>query len=170
MDMGQADGDTPGRLDDSLRHTEGTHVEGNDLDIAYYQTGDDNLGRAVCENDGYNCTGAATILDARRTAYFMAMLMRSEYIRVIGVDTEVAYDVLEAADDLVSEGKLSSSDESNLSAHMAYSTSGWPFHHHHMHFSWDWESGHSGLSMFEAPAGCRFALDDLEPSKALPSL
>ena len=170
MDMGQADGDTPGRLDDSLRHPEGTHVEGNDLDIAYYQTGDDNMGRAVCDNDGYNCTGPATILDAERTAYFMAMLMRSEYVRVIGVDTEVAGDVLEAAEDLVSEGKLTSSDASNLDAHMAYSTSGWPFHHHHMHFSWDWESGHSGLSKFEAPAGCRFVLDDLVPSKPMPSL
>ena len=115
MDMGQADGDTPGRLDGSLRHPEGTHVNGNDLDIAYYQTGDDNMGRAVCDNDGYNCTGEAYLLDAERTAYFMAMLMRSPYIRVIGVDTEVAADVLVAAEDLRDEGTINNSDVSNLS-------------------------------------------------------
>ena len=38
LDMSQADGDVPGRQDDQLRHPEGTHVDGNDIDIAYYQT------------------------------------------------------------------------------------------------------------------------------------
>jgi hypothetical protein len=172
MDMGQADGDTPGRLDDSLRHPEGTHINGNDIDIAYYQTGEDNMGRAVCENDGYNCTGEAYLLDAERTAYFMAMLMRSSYVRVIGVDTEVAEDVFIAVDDLRRDGMINSTDVSNLETYMVYSTSGWPFHHHHMHLSWDWEDGHSGMSMldWDGPVGCEFTLDSIRPSKGLPEL
>jgi len=143
MDMSQADGDTPGRMVDSLRHPEGTHVYGNDIDIAYYQTGDDNLGRAVCPNDGYFCTGAANLLDATRTAFFMARLVESPYIRVIGVDPEIAEDVMAAAEALVDEGLLAPSDRQQLNRYMAYGD-GWPFHHHHMHFSWEWEDGHSG--------------------------
>jgi len=171
MDMSQADGDTPGRLDGSLRHPEGTHVNGNDIDIAYYQTGADNMGRAVCDNDGYNCTGEAYLLDADRTAYFLAMLMRSPFIRVIGVDTVVAEDVLEAAAGLLSGGKLNASDVSNLETYMAYSTDGWPFHHHHLHFSWQWESGHSGVDLldWEGPVGCEFALEGRGPSKPEPT-
>ena len=168
LDMGQSDGDTPGRMDGDLRHPEGTHVNGNDLDIAYYQTGSDNLGRAVCENDGYNCTGPATILDAERTAYFMALLTRSPHLRVIGVDTEVAEDVFDAADDLKDDGLLSSADVSRLEAYTAYSTDGWPFHHHHMHVSWSWEDGHSGMSLWTPPAACGFDYATLPMAKPLP--
>ena len=95
-----------------------------DLDIAYYQTGSDNLGRAVCENDGYNCMGPTTILDAERTAYFMAILARSPHMRVIGVDTEVAYDVFAAAEELEADGLLSATDVDRLEEHTAYSTEG----------------------------------------------
>jgi hypothetical protein len=168
LDMGQADGDTPGRMDDSLRHPEGTHVNGNDLDIAYYQTGTDNLGREVCENDGYNCTGPATLLDAERTAYFIALLTRSPNLRVIGVDTEVAEDVLDAADDLYDSGMLTSTDLSRIGSYMAYDTEGWPFHHHHMHVSWNWEEGHSGLGKGAPSAGCGFEYTAVLPEKALP--
>ena len=169
LDMGQADGDTPGRMDSSLRHPEGTHVYGNDLDIAYYQTGADNLGRAVCENDGYNCTGPATLMDAERTAYFIGLLTRSPNLRVIGVDTEVAEDVYEAADDLYDAGLLTSTDVSRIDSYMAYSTDGWPFHHHHMHVSWQWEDGHSGLGIWTPPAGCSFDMRTTLPTKPLPT-
>jgi|GEM_PF-1547002 len=169
MDMGQADGDTPGRMVDSLRHPDGTHIEGNDIDIAYYQTGDDNLGREVCESDGYFCTGPATLLEPRRTAYFMAMLMRSDYIRVIGVDPEIAEEVQDAASDLRSEGLLLSSDISNLNTYMAYGD-GWPFHHHHMHLSWSWESGHSGLGLLPDLGGCEFSLERIPAAKPMPTL
>ena len=168
LDMGQSDGDTPGRMDGRLRHPEGTHINGNDLDIAYYQTGADNLGRPVCGNDGYNCTGPATILDAERTAYFMALLTRSPNIRVIGVDTVVAEDVFDAAEDLQDEGLLSATDVSNLERYTAYSTEGWPFHHHHMHVSWQWESGHSGMGLWTPPAACGFDYASIDPAKDLP--
>ena len=157
LDMGQRDGDTPGRMQGQLRHPEGTHVHGNDIDIAYYQTGPDNFGRPVCpSNNGYFCTGEATLLDARRTAFFMVRLMESPYLRVIGVDPEVAYDVRDAAQDLKSEGLLSDAELSRLSSRMAYGD-GWPFHHHHMHFSWSWESGYSDRST-PPTDGCQDAI------------
>jgi len=153
LDMSQRDGDTPGRMEGSLRHPEGTHVYGNDIDIAYYQTGSDNLGRVVCpSNDGYFCTGDPTLLDARRTAFFIARLMESPYLRVIGVDPKIAAAVFDAADDLRSEGLLTSDDTYRLNRYLAYGD-GWPFHHHHLHFSWDWESGHEQRSA--PPEGCQ---------------
>jgi len=102
----------------------------------------------------------------------MAMLMRSPYVRVIGVDTVIAEDVLDAAEDLLSDGKLNSSDVSNLGFYMAYDTDSWPFHHHHMHFSWEWEDGHSGLDMldWDGPSGCGDALSGEVPTKPMPSL
>jgi len=142
LDMGESDGSTPGTMDGDLRHPEGTHVYGNDIDIAYYQTGSDNLGRTVCPDDGYFCTSAPDILDARRTAYFMVKLMESPNLRVIGVDTMIATEILEAADDLLSEGKITSAQRTRLESYMAYGE-GWPFHQHHMHFSWQWENGHT---------------------------
>jgi len=157
LDMGEADGSTPGAMVGSLRHPEGTHVYGNDIDIAYYQTGSDNLGRTVCPDDGYFCTSAPTILDARRTAYFMVKLMESPNLRVIGVDTMIATELLDAADQLLSEGKITNAQRARLESYMAYGE-GWPFHQHHMHFSWQWEDGHTYSDTTET--GC--LLEDVE--------
>jgi hypothetical protein len=155
--MGQWDGDIPGRMEGQLRHPEGTHVNGNDIDIAYYQTGSDNYGRVVCPpNDNYFCTGDPTLLDARRTAYFMIQLMKSPFLRVIGVDPKIATELKAAAQDLKSEGLITSSEVSRLNSYMAYG-SGWPFHHHHMHFSWAWESGFADRAA-PPPSGCQNAL------------
>ena len=57
-----------------------------------------------------------------------------------------------AADDLRSEGLLTSDDTYRLNRYLAYGD-GWPFHHHHLHFSWDWESGHEQRSA--PPEGCQ---------------
>ena len=141
MDMSEDDGDTPGRMENQLRHPEGTHANGNDIDIAYYQTGSNNHGRAVCpQNDGYFCTGAPTLLDAERTAYFMVRLMDSKHLRVIGVDPKIATEIFAAADDLKDQGVITKQERTQLGNSLAYGD-GWPFHHHHMHFSWDFESG-----------------------------
>ena len=141
MDMSERDGSIPGAIVNDLRHPEGTHVNGNDLDIAYYQLNGDNAGRAVCNNDGWFCTSDPHLLDAERSAYFMAMLMRSDHVRVVGVDTLIAPQLEDAADDLWALELLDSDDISNLRRFMAYGE-GWPFHHHHLHFSWSWEDGH----------------------------
>jgi hypothetical protein len=97
----------------------------------------------------------------------MAVMIRSGNVRVIGVDPEIAEDVFDAADDLRSEGLLTSSDVSNLEAYTAYGD-GWPFHQHHMHLSWTWESGHSGLGMVPDLGGCEFALDSVPAARPIP--
>ncbi len=162
MDMSEDDGSTPGTMVSSLRHPEGTHVEGNDMDIAYYQTGADNSGRVVCENDGYFCTEPPNILDAERSAYFMAMLFSSDNVRVIGVDTLIAEDLFDAADDLLATGMITQSQRNSFDSEMAYGE-GWPFHHHHLHFSWSWESGFEGRSV--VPDGCMVGPVDLVSQK-----
>jgi len=164
MDMSQTDGDTPGRDEDSLRHPEGTHVDGNDIDIAYYQTGSDNLGREVCRNNGYFCTSSPNKLDAEKTAYFMAMLLESKDVRVIGVDTMIADDLFDAMDEMVDAGTLTNGQKNKVRNHLAYGD-GWPFHHHHMHLSWDWEDGWDGHADL---SGCAHTLPDpIKPDAVL---
>ena len=150
--MSEDDGDTPGRMENQLRHPEGTHVQGNDIDLAYYQTGDDNLGRSVCPEDGYFCTSEPDILDAERTVFFMSKLAESQHLRVIGVDPMIAEALKEAANEMHDDGKIDSSARSYFfNGSMAYGD-GWPFHQHHMHFSWNWESGYEGREA--AHEGC----------------
>ncbi|MBJ95994.1 MAG: hypothetical protein CMP23_16140 [Rickettsiales bacterium] len=144
LDMSEDDGDTPGRMENQLRHPEGTHVQGNDIDIAYYQTGEDNLGRSVCPEDGYFCTAEPDILDAERTVFFMSKLAESQKLRVVGVDPMIADVLKETANEMHDEGKIDEAARSYFfTGQMAYGD-GWPFHQHHMHFSWQWESGYEG--------------------------
>ena len=158
MDMSQRDGDVPGRMVGQLRHPEGTHENGNDLDIAYFQKNNDNGGRAVCANDGYFCTGDADLMDADRTAYFMVQLLAFKHTRVIGIDPAVARELGPAGDRLVAQGLLTADEASLLTRGALAFGDGWPFHHHHMHFSWNWESG--WFERREAiPDGCLTDLD-----------
>lgn len=154
LDMSERDGATPGTSFDRLRHPEGTHANGNDIDIAYYQTGEDNAGRAVCQNDNYFCTSDPHILDVPRTAYFIARLFDGLHVRVIGVDTLVARMLRDATDELEDDDILSSDDADILNSNAIASGDGWPFHHHHMHFSWEWESGSERST---PPEGCMTA-------------
>ena len=152
MDMSERGGETPGAMVGQLRHPEGTHINGNDIDIAYYQTGPDNQGRVVCDNDGYFCTSPPNVLDATRTAYFMIRLLDSPHVRVIGVDTLIAPELFSAAQALRAQGVVTQAEVNRLESYTAYGE-GWPFHHHHMHFSWNWEDGYEGRSV-EPPEGC----------------
>jgi hypothetical protein len=153
-DMSERDGDTPGTDVDSLRHPEGTHVDGNDIDIAYYQDGEDNELRVVCpQNDGYWCTGEPTLLDARRTAYFMAKLFESDHIRVIGVDSAIVGPLVDAARELFEDGDIDEDSYDKFYDKLGYGE-GWPFHHHHMHVSWTWEDGWEDRSATPPPDGC----------------
>jgi len=150
LDIGERDGGTPGAMVGSLRHPEGTHVEGNDIDLAYYQTGEDNAGRSVCPHDNYFCTGDPHLLDARKSAFFIGKLMESDNIRVIGVDPAIASALRPAATALRDEGLMTDAAHGKFWSHLA-SGDGWPFHQHHMHVSWAWESGWEGR---DTPEGC----------------
>jgi hypothetical protein len=142
FDMSQWDGDTPGRMVGQLRHPEGTHVDGNDLDIAYYATNGDNTGTYACSShDQYFCTGPADLLDVERTTFLISKLIESPMTRVMGIDPAVAEVVLPMAEELEDEGLIDNASQFDWK--LAYGD-GWPFHHHHIHFSWQWEDGYEG--------------------------
>ena len=98
-DMSEANGDIPGTREGQPGHPEGTHVNGHDMDIAYYQlTGDDNHLRAVCEHyqggqDAYHCTSEPVNFDLWRTALFLAKMHDNPRLRVIGVDGKLGVQV-----------------------------------------------------------------------------
>ena len=151
LDLSEDDGDTPGQMVGDLRHPSGTHIEGNDMDIAYYQTGPTNYGVEVCPHNGSFCTAAPDTLDAPRTAYFLTMLATTPELRVTGVDPEIYYAVEDAAWDLVDEGTLDAGEVGWMLDNLAFG-SGWPYHHHHLHFSWNWEDAWSAAPL--PPDGC----------------
>jgi hypothetical protein len=143
-DMSEVDGAIPGTSVGSPGHPPGTHVNGHDMDIAYYQTGTaDNLLRAVCEHrtggaDQYHCTGEPTLLDPWRTALFLGHLHATPHLRVIGVDGRVGPLVESALAQLCTDGWVSGTG--CTAPRLAYETTdtmrGWyRFHHHHLHIS-----------------------------------
>ena len=143
-DMSEADGAIPGTSVGSPGHPAGTHVNGHDMDIAYYQTGTaDNRLRPVCAHtsggsDAYHCTGEPTMLDPWRTALFLGHLHASPNLRVIGVDGRVGPLVNSALTQLCSEGWVSGGacGSHKITWEATDTGRGWyHFHHHHLHIS-----------------------------------
>ena len=143
-DMSEGDGAIPGTSVGSPGHPAGTHVDGHDIDIAYYQTGtSDNRLRAVCEHtsggsDAYHCTGEPTLLDPWRTALFLGHFHASPRLRVIGVDGRVGPLVQSALTQLCADGWLSGTacTSHRITWEETDTGRGWfRFHHHHLHLS-----------------------------------
>ena len=152
-DMSEADGAIPGTSDNNPGHPPGTHVNGRDMDIAYYQkTGANNYLRPVCPHGGqYHCTGAPTNFDLWRTALFIGALLSSDRTRVIGVDGQIGPLVEDALDVLGDTGWLPSGLSSSGGYGLAYETentgNGWYFHHHHhLHVSLWGSAGKPGMA------------------------
>lgn len=141
IDMSERDGKTPGSAYDDLRHPAGTHVEGNDMDIAYFQTGPNNRARTICPDDGYFCTSETNTLNAEVQAYFLAQLFSSTNVRVIGVDTTFVDDLQIAAESLKQSGAITNAQRISFDNYLGYGE-GWPFHQHHLHLSLDWDEGY----------------------------
>ena len=82
-DMSEGNGAIPGTSIGQPGHPQGTHVNGNDMDIAYYQNqGPNNFLRPICEHvqngqDQYHCVGAPTRLDVWRTALALGAMFES---------------------------------------------------------------------------------------------
>ncbi len=145
-DMSESNGNIPGTRVGSPGHPEGTHEDGYDMDIAYYQTAAsaDNRLRPICPytqggQDAYHCTGQPTTLDVWRTAMFLGLLFQSPRTRVIGVDGKVGPLVEQAIDVLCGNNWLTGTP-CTQSVALAYETTdegmGWYyFHHHHLHIS-----------------------------------
>lgn len=153
-DMSEKDGSIPGTSIGQPGHPKGTHVNGYDMDIAYYQAGTpNNYLRSVCEHkidgkDQYHCVKPPHLLDLWRTTMFLGALFTSQTVRVIGVDGQVGPLVESAMPSLCATGwlpqyscdamvgKYASQKQYGLVFETTNTGQGWyQFHHHHLHIS-----------------------------------
>lgn len=146
-DMSEQNGAIPGTAIGSPGHPDGTHVNGYDMDIAYFQNQPpDNKLRPVCDHvsggkDQYHCVSEPWRLDLWRTALFLGALFDSPRTRVIGVDGKVGALSSQALLALCGNDWLPQKNCNVVKAYaLAYETvdtgKGWyHFHHHHLHVS-----------------------------------
>ncbi len=157
-DMSEADGSIPGTSTGHPGHPMGTHEDGNDIDVAYFQRDSNNvlmslenrlrgiegnLLRSICKYtrfgmDVYHCTQPPRLLDPWRTALFIAYVAENPYTRVIGVDGQIGPLVDDALDELVQSGWIDAEyrERIPLVYEMENEGMGWfRFHHHHLHIS-----------------------------------
>lgn len=143
-DMSEADGAIPGASHGDPGHPPGTHVDGSDMDVGYYQLNQpDNVLRSICDHysggqDQYHCVAPPNTLDVWRTALVLAKMHDNPALRVIGVDGQAGPLIDSAITQMCSAGWLSGSV--CTSNKITYETEdngyGWyRFHHHHFHFS-----------------------------------
>jgi hypothetical protein len=143
-DMSEMDGAIPGTSIGEPGHPAGTHVNGRDIDLAYYQLGTaDNRLRPICTHitggaDQYHCTADPHLLDVWRSALFLGAVFESSRVRVVGVDGRAGPILEEAIAELCATGWITEAACENVA--LAYETTdmgfGWfYFHHHHMHIS-----------------------------------
>ncbi len=138
-DMSEANGAIPGTSVGSPGHPAGTHTNGFDIDLAYYQVGQtNNRLRPICPYtsggvDQSHCVGDPTILDVWRHALFLGTVFESSRTRVVGVDGKAGPLIVAAIDQLCDDGWLSATACNNIA--LAYETTnmgnGWYYHHHH---------------------------------------
>lgn len=145
-DMSEANGAIPGTSIGDPGHPEGTHTNGFDIDLGYYQKGTaNNRLRPICTHttngvDQYHCTGEPTLLDTWRHALFLGYVFESPRTRVVGVDGKAGPSLDAAIAELCDLGWLSASGPACNNPALAYETTdqgyGWYyFHHHHSHVS-----------------------------------
>ena len=144
VDMSESDGSIPGTSVGYPGHPPGTHEDGNDMDLAYYQLNTpDNSARDIGYHyDGYDevyhLTSEPFCLDPLRTALFISYLAEHPHLRVIGVDGQAGLIIEDALDILVAMGWIDENHRNNIP--LAYEVEdegyGWfLFHHHHLHVS-----------------------------------
>jgi hypothetical protein len=145
IDMSERDGSIPGTSIGSPGHPSGTHTNGSDIDVAYYQLTEDNRARPVCDHtsggsEAYHCTSEPYLLDPWRMALFYGALFETGMIRVIGADGQVGPLIEGAYAQLCDDGWIDDSVCPLDTSRLAYETTdtgrGWYyFHHHHSHIS-----------------------------------
>lgn len=147
-DASQRDALTPGTDNGNLRHPPGVHVQGADVDLAYFNIlaaqGQIpyNDTRIICDanggsNDGAFCNPSAAgthIVDLDRQTYFLAQLFSSPRLRVAGVDQVIAPLLRARADLLLSQGSITQAQRDAFYSRLGFGE-GWQFHHHHIHVS-----------------------------------
>jgi len=142
IDMSEADGSIPGSLYGSPGHPVGSHTDGLDIDVSYYQLyTPDNRPRIMCDHyEGYydvnHCTSQPYLLDPWRTTLFTTYLAEHPLLRVMGVDGRVGPVLVDSLDWFMDNGWVFP----EFHAPLLYEETdqGWgffQFHHHHMHIS-----------------------------------
>ena len=147
-DMSEADGSIPGTSIGQPGHPAGTHVDGYDMDIAYFMNevaGANNYLKPICEHtiggaDQYHCVNAPNLLDVWRNALFLGALQTSDRLRVIGVDGKVGPLMGDALLTLCDQGWIPEEGCGWSAWAFTYEETdqgkGWyHFHHHHQHVS-----------------------------------
>jgi len=140
-------GTTPKDSKGNYRHPPSSHVNGVDIDVAYYQTGTkDNDPRAVCdETNGAgvkvnHCTAFPTTMDWKRSTFFLAKMFESGRIRVAGVDGMIGPQMMKEADKLYKDKLLTGRALRTLKKRLRWEITntgqGWYLsHHNHVHVS-----------------------------------
>jgi hypothetical protein len=143
-DMSEANGAIPGTRENDPGHPEGTHVNGFDMDFAYFQIkGTNNFLREICPHtaggkEQYHCTGEPDNVDLWKHALYLGTLFTAPNIRVIGVDGRVGPLLEKALAILCQKGWLEQSacDNAALAYEQVDMGYGWYlFHLHHSHVS-----------------------------------
>ncbi len=141
------DGTTPKDDKGNYRHPPGSHANGVDIDVAYYQLGaKDNDPRPVCdETDASNtkvnhCTGPPNKLDLTRSTLFLGKVFESGRIRVAGVDGKIGPLMIKEAEALHKKRLITSRALRVLKKRLRWEITntgqGWYLsHHHHVHVS-----------------------------------
>ncbi|MBW2264042.1 MAG: hypothetical protein JRG91_18930, partial [Deltaproteobacteria bacterium] len=144
IDMSEEDGSIPGTSVGSPGHPVGTHTDGRDIDVAYYQAHTpDNRARVICNHmeggtEAYHCTEYPHLLDPWRTALFLGAIYEHTGLRVVGCDGKAGPIIRWAFERLCADGWIESSSCSgpSLTYEEVNAGRGWfYFHHHHMHIS-----------------------------------
>ncbi len=167
-DGSNQDGTTPKDSKGKYRHPPGSHANGVDIDVAYYQTGTkDNDPRPVCDETNASstkvnhCTAAPDTLDLSRSTFFLGKIFESGRIRVAGVDGKIGPLMMKEADKLYKQQMLSSRALRMLKKRLRWEITntgqGWFYsHHHHVHVSTiylTYKSKTSGKSSHAPPDG-----------------
>lgn len=143
IDMSEEDGAIPGTSIGSPGHPAGTHTDGYDIDVAYYQKdSDDNRPRVICDSniigDAYHCTDYPYLMDEWRNALFLGSLYEHPDLRVVGVDGKAGGMIEQAFEMLCAWGwiKEEACQVEKFAYEFVNEERGWyRFHHHHMHIS-----------------------------------
>lgn len=149
VDMSEADGSIPGSSIGYPGHPPGTHTNGLDIDVAYYQLyTPDNFPRTVCDHhawddnyevvDAYHCTSQPYLLDPWRTTLLTTYIAEHPHLRVMGVDGQVGLMMEDSYDWLEANDWIDSALRGSIPLLYEVEDQGWgfyQFHHHHMHIS-----------------------------------
>ncbi len=145
IDMSEQDGSIPGTSIGQPGHPYGTHTDGKDIDVAYFQVStSNNKARAVCKHhewygsDAYHCTEYPHLLDPWRQALFIGAIFEHPALRVVGCDGKAGPMIDYAFEYLCDHNWLSEDacETSKLTYEETDQGRGWfYFHHHHTHVS-----------------------------------